>query len=71
MRAAGFGDADLSDLTGARAVGVTGAYVRQMRLAGYDGDLSDFIALRSLKDGRRPRPSLPPLPPSPPRPPGG
>ena len=66
MRAAGFGDADLGDLTGARAVGVTGDYVRQMRLAGYDGDLQDFISLRSAKDGRRPRPTLPPLPPAPP-----
>jgi beta-lactamase regulating signal transducer with metallopeptidase domain len=64
MRAAGFGDADLGDLIGARAVGVTSDYVRQMRLAGYDGDLSDFIALRGLKDGRRPRPPLPPLPPA-------
>jgi beta-lactamase regulating signal transducer with metallopeptidase domain len=71
MRAAGFGDADLSDLTGARAVGVTGEYVRQMRLAGYDGDLSDFIALRAMKDGRRPRPPRPPLPPLPPARPAG
>jgi len=71
MRAAGFGDADLSDLTGARAVGVTGEYVRQMRLAGYDGELDDFVALRAMKDGHRPRPPLPPLPPAPPRPPGG
>jgi bla regulator protein BlaR1 len=70
MRAAGFGDADLSDLTGARAVGVTGEYIRQMRLAGYDGDLDDFVSLRALKDGRRPRPALPPLPPAPPRSPG-
>jgi beta-lactamase regulating signal transducer with metallopeptidase domain len=70
MRAAGFGDADLGDLTGARAVGVTGAYVRQMRLAGYEGDLDDFIALRSVTAGRKPRPTLPPLPPPPPRPPG-
>ena len=70
MRASGFGDADLGDLTGARAVGVTGAYVRQMRLEGYEGDLSDFIALRAVTAGRRPRPTLPPLPPAPPRPPG-
>jgi len=69
IRGAGFGDADLSDLTGARAVGITGEYVRQMRLAGYDGDLSDFIALRSMKDGHTPKPSLTPLPPTPPRPP--
>jgi hypothetical protein len=66
MRAAGFGDADLGDLTGARAVGVTGEYVRQMRLGGYEGDLGDFIALRAMKDGKRPRPALPPLPPPPP-----
>jgi beta-lactamase regulating signal transducer with metallopeptidase domain len=66
MRAAGFGDADLGDLTGARAVGITGDYVRRMRLAGYDGDLDDFIALHTVKDGRRPRPTLPPLPPAPP-----
>ena len=72
MRAVGFGDADLSDLTGARAVGVTGDYVRRMRLAGYEGDLGDFIALRSATAGRTPRPTLPPLPPAPPpRPPGG
>ena len=66
MRAAGFGDADLSDLTGARAVGVTGEYVRAMRLQGYDGDLSDFTALRSVTKGRRPAPPYPPLPPRPP-----
>jgi hypothetical protein len=65
MRAAGFGTADLGDLTGARAVGVSGAYVRQMRLQGYDGDLDDFIALKSIV-GNRP----PPVPPVPPRPPG-
>jgi beta-lactamase regulating signal transducer with metallopeptidase domain len=67
IRAAGFGDADLSDLTGARAVGITGEYIRQMRLAGYDGDLGDFIALRSLSGKKLPRPNLPPLPPPPPR----
>ena len=67
MRAAGFGDADLSDLTGARAVGVSGSYIRQMRLAGYDGDLGDFIALRSLSGSKRIRPTMPPLPPAPPR----
>jgi beta-lactamase regulating signal transducer with metallopeptidase domain len=65
MRAAGFVNADLGDLTGARAVGVTGAYIRQMRLQGYDGDLDDFIALKSVV-GNRP----PPVPPAPPRPPG-
>ena len=64
MRAAGFGNADLGDLTGARAVGITAEYVRQMRQAGYDGDLDDFIALRSVKEGHRPRPPLPPLPPA-------
>jgi beta-lactamase regulating signal transducer with metallopeptidase domain len=67
MRAAGFGDADLSDLTGARAVGISGSYIRQMRLAGYDGDLGDFIALRSLSGSKRVRPTMPPLPPAPPR----
>jgi beta-lactamase regulating signal transducer with metallopeptidase domain len=66
MRAAGMGDADLSDLTGARAVGVTAGYIQQMRLQGYDGDISDFTALRSLAKNRRPRPALPPLPPRPP-----
>jgi hypothetical protein len=60
------GDADLSDLTGARAVGVTAGYIQQMRLQGYDGDISDFTALRSLAKNRRPRPALPPLPPRPP-----
>jgi len=69
IRAAGFGDADLGDLTGARAVGITGAYIRQMRLAGYDGDLGDFIALRSLSGAKRPRTTLTPLPPPPPPPP--
>jgi len=67
IRAAGFGNADIGDLTGARAVGITGAYVRQMRLAGYDGDLGDFIALRSLGGKKLLRPNLPPLPPPPPR----
>jgi bla regulator protein BlaR1 len=70
MRGAGFGDADLSDLIGARAVGVTGEYIRQMRMAGYDGDIGDFIALRSARNGHRPAPVLPPLPPAPPRTPG-
>jgi hypothetical protein len=65
MRAAGFGNADLDDLTGARAVGVTGAYVREMRARGYDGDLDDFIALRSVGHVRSPTP--PPAPPPPPR----
>jgi hypothetical protein len=65
MRAAGFTTADLGDLTGARAVGVTGAYVREMRARGYEGDLDDFIALKSVV-GRQ----APPVPPSPPRPPG-
>ena len=64
IRAAGFGNADLSDLTGARAVGVTGAYIREMRARGYNGDLDEFIALRSVV-GR-----APPVPPAPPRPPG-
>ena len=63
MRAAGFGDADLGDLTGARALGITGAYIREMRAKGYEGDLDDFIALRSVV-GR-----VPPVPPAPPRPP--
>lgn len=67
MRAAGFGDADLGDLTGARAVGISGSYIRQMRLAGYDGDLGDFIALRSLSGSKRIRPTMPPIPPAPPR----
>jgi beta-lactamase regulating signal transducer with metallopeptidase domain len=67
MRAVGFGDADLSDLTGARAVGISGSYIRQMRLAGYDGDLGDFIALRSLSGSKRIRPTMPPIPPAPPR----
>ena len=66
MRAAGMGDADLSDLTGARAAGVTGAYIQQMRLQGYDGDIGEFTALRSLTNHHRPPPSMPPLPPKPP-----
>jgi beta-lactamase regulating signal transducer with metallopeptidase domain len=78
MRGAGMGDADLDDLTGARAVGVTAEYIRQMRLQGYDGDLSDFTALKSLsKDKtklrlpRPPRLSHVPPPPPPPPPPTG
>jgi beta-lactamase regulating signal transducer with metallopeptidase domain len=66
MRGMGFADADLGDLTGARAVGVTSDYVREMRLQGYDGDLDDYIALRSVTGDRHP-----PRPPQPPRPPGG
>ncbi len=68
MRAAGFGTADLGDLTGARAVGVTGEYIREMRLSGYDGDLDDYIALKSVVGGNRPAPPSPPS--APPRPPG-
>ena len=68
MRAAGFGTADLGDLTGARAVGVTGEYIRQMRLSGYDGDLDDYIRLKSVVGGNRPAPPSPPS--APPRPPG-
>ena len=45
-------------------------YIRQMRMAGYDGDIGDFIALRSARNGHRPAPVLPPLPPAPPRTPG-
>jgi bla regulator protein BlaR1 len=78
MRGAGMGDADLDDLTGARAVGVTAEYIRKMRLQGYDGDLSDFTALKSLsKDKtklrlpRPPRLSHVPPPPPPPPPPTG
>ena len=69
MRGMGFADADLGDLTGARAVGITSDYIRAMRVAGYDGDLDDYIALRSVTGDRRgPRP---PQPPRPPRLPGG
>jgi len=46
--AAGFGNLDSDDLTEARAVGVTGDYVRALRAAGVAGDLEDFVQLRAV-----------------------
>ena len=46
--ASGFPGIDADDLVQARAVGLTGGYVRAMRSAGVRGDFDDFIQLRAV-----------------------
>jgi len=46
--AAGFQNIDSDGLTEARAVGVTGDYVRALRSAGVTGDLDAFVQLRAV-----------------------
>jgi beta-lactamase regulating signal transducer with metallopeptidase domain len=48
LASAGFANLDADELTEARAIGVTGAYVRAMRGAGYNGDLDEFVEMRAL-----------------------
>ncbi|MFL6760551.1 M56 family metallopeptidase [Sphingomonas sp.] len=45
---AGFPSITADQLTEARAVGVTGAYVRAMRATGLQGNIDDFIELRAV-----------------------
>ena len=44
----GFPTIDADELIQARAVGVTGDYIRAMRAAGVRGDLDDFVQLRAV-----------------------
>ena len=44
-----FSNLDAGDLTEARAVGVTGAYIREMRGAGFNSsDLDDYVEMRAV-----------------------
>jgi hypothetical protein len=45
MVAAGFRNIDDGELTEARAVGITGKYIREMRAAGVNASLDDFVEL--------------------------
>ena len=53
--AAGFPDVDSDELVQARAVGVSGGYVRSLKALGVRGDMDDFVQLRAL--GVTPEPS--------------
>jgi len=44
----GFPDVDSDELVQARAVGVTGGYVRSLKALGVRGDMDDFVQLRTL-----------------------
>ena len=48
LAAAGFPSITADELMEARAVGLSGDYVRAMRSAGIQGDLDDFVELRSV-----------------------
>lgn len=48
LAAAGFPHITADELTEARTVGVTGAYVSAMRSAGVEGNLDDFVKLRTV-----------------------
>jgi hypothetical protein len=48
MVTAGFPSITASELMEARAVGLSGDYVRAMKAAGIQGDLDDFVELRSV-----------------------
>jgi beta-lactamase regulating signal transducer with metallopeptidase domain len=48
LATAGFPSITAEQLMAARAVGLTGEYVRAMRSAGIQGDLDDFVQLRSV-----------------------
>ena len=46
--AAGFPSIDADGLVEARAIGITGGYIRAMRAAGVQGDMDDFVQLRAV-----------------------
>ncbi len=46
--AAGFPDVDSDELVQARAVGVSGGYIRSLKALGVRGDMDDFVQLRAL-----------------------
>jgi beta-lactamase regulating signal transducer with metallopeptidase domain len=45
---AGFPNISADDIVGARAVGLSGSYIRAMKSAGVRGDLDDFTQLRAM-----------------------